>query len=358
MDFIKNIYIQINKFDIKYINIIKKFVNKFTDIYNSIDNNNIKNNIKNNINNKKNINVFFSITTCKRYDLFEKTINSFLICCKDINLIDYFFCVDDNSSHEDKTNMIKNYSFFKYYFKKIEEKGHRSSMNIIWNKLNELKPKYWFHIEDDWLFIKPFNYIEKSINFLKNHLKDNIHQILFNKNYAEIIDNYDLVGGGKIDKDFLLHIKDEQNLFGRNCAYWPHYSFRPSICVVDTILKLGNYDSPNIFFEMDYANKYFNNGYKSAFYNEINSIHIGKLTSEKSSDKNNAYTLNNINQFNNNNNLNIGFLIDILYSFDLSKIIFEYAKYNKNILNNTTYIFLTKLLDINIKNIFLNINII
>jgi hypothetical protein len=35
--------------------------------------------------------------------------------------------------------MLKNYPFFKFYFKKDNEKGHLTSMNIIWDKLKELK---------------------------------------------------------------------------------------------------------------------------------------------------------------------------------------------------------------------------
>jgi hypothetical protein len=176
-------------------------------------------------------------------------------------------------------------------------------MNIIWNKLNELKPTYWIHLEDDWLFFKPENYIEKSIQFLEKYKEQNIHQILFNKNYAETIDNYSLVGGTILDNnnDYLLHIKDEPNLNGINSSYWPHYSFRPSMVLVDTILKLGDYSSNNTFFERTYADKYFANGYKSAFFNEITSIHIGKLTSEKNDNtKKNAYQLNSIDQFDKN----------------------------------------------------------
>jgi len=250
---------------------------------------------------ENNINIFLSITSCKRYDLFEKTINSILTNWLDIEKIDYFMCVDDNSSKEDRTKMKKNYPFFNYYLKNENEKGHLSSMNIIWDKLNELKPTYWIHLEDDWLFFKPDIYVLKSVHFLKKYKDQNIHQILFNKNYAETLYNYNLVGGTIIDNntDFLLHIKDEPNLNGSNSAYWPHYSFRPSMVLTETILKLGNYDSPETFFERYYANKYFNNGYKSAFFNEVTSLHIGKLTSEKNSDKPNAYYLNSTNQFNN-----------------------------------------------------------
>ena len=49
---------------------------------------------------KKSINliplVTFTITTCKRFDLFEKTMNYFINCCKDIKRIDSWLCVDDN----------------------------------------------------------------------------------------------------------------------------------------------------------------------------------------------------------------------------------------------------------------------
>ena len=68
---------------------------------------------------------------------------------------------------------------------------------------------------------------------------------------------------------------------------------------VETILKLGNFDSANQFFEMDYAEKWTKAGYKSAFFNMITNRHIGRLTSERNdTSKLNAYALNNESQFN------------------------------------------------------------
>ena len=297
LDFIKNIYHTTKNFSKNHLDKINITINKLTSLYNYHDLIPIKNKIINKEINNKEIKVFLSITSCKRYDLFIKTVDSFLICCKDIHLIDYFFCIDDNSSDIDKENMSIKYPFFKFYFKTESEKGHLNSINLIWNKLNELKPKYWIHLEDDWLFIKPCDYINKCINFLENNKNNNIHQILFNKNYGETINCYNLVGGSNLNDDFILHIKDESDLQSANCAYWPHYSFRPSMILTETILKLGNYNSCNIFFERDYANKYYNNGYKSAFFNEITCLHIGKLTSDKNSFTKNAYQLNNVNQF-------------------------------------------------------------
>ena len=99
--------------------------------------------------------ITFTITTCKRYDLFEKTINSFLNCCMDLHMIDRWFCIDDNSSEEDREKMKKNYPFFEFYFKGKQDKGHSRSMNII--KKN-VKTPYIFHMEDDWKFFKKRNY--------------------------------------------------------------------------------------------------------------------------------------------------------------------------------------------------------
>jgi len=302
-NFIKSIYNITKRFINKHTIQINRMVTKMTSYYNDKNllnsllkkinyrNNVIDNEKKQNekvflsITTCKKYEIFLSITTCKRYDLFVKTINSFMTCCKDIDKIDYFFCIDDNSSEDDRKNMIEQYPYFEYYFKNESEKGHLNSMNIIWNKLNELKPKYWLHMEDDWLFFKPSKYVTKSIQFLEKYKRENIHQILFNKNYGETIEDYDLVGGTKLEDDYILHIKDEDGIVGRNCCYWPHYSFRPSMCLVETILNLGNFNSENTFFERDYADKYYEKGFKSAFYNEIVCIHIGRLTSERYSNK-------------------------------------------------------------------------
>ena len=191
--------------------------------------------------------------------------------------------------------MQTTYPFFKFYLKRENENGHRASMNIIWKKINKMKPKFWIHLEDDWLFFKRDEYVSRGIRLLEQHRCDNIHQILFNRNYAEKYDEWFINGGELIAPGVIKHIKSD-SVRGLTCAYWPHYSFRPSILNVDTILGLGNFNSPNNFFERDYADRYFAKGYISAFFNGISCTHIGKLTSDKTGT--NAYTLNNKPQFN------------------------------------------------------------
>lgn len=234
--------------------------------------------------------IFLSFTTCKRYDLFTQTMNSLLNHWLDIDRVDYWFCIDDNSSSEDRKQMEVNYPGIDYYWKTIDEKGHLKSMNIIWNKLNELKPKYWIHMEDDFLFFDKMNYVTCGLKGFSFHVK----QVLFNLNYAETIEQYHIQGDIKLNDEYSLHDYKKGTYHYPNQHYWPYYSFRPSIVDVDAILKLGDFTSPVTFFERYYADKWALH-YKSAFFNKITCLHIGKLTNQH--DKPNAYELNQMNQF-------------------------------------------------------------
>ena len=241
--------------------------------------------------------VIITFTSCKRLDLFTETVNSILNHWTDADQIGSWFCVDDNSSKEDRSKMKKFYPWITFYNKTQAEKGHRESMNIIWNKLKELKPKYWIHMEDDFLFHVKRPYVQDSIKFLTS--QTDIKQVLFNRAYSETIRDVDMRGYFPVSPGFVVHEYKQGQFPYRNCHYWPHYSFRPSMTDVGTILSLGNYDSPNTFFEMDYANKWVEAGYKSAFFDMVVCRHTGRLTSERN-DKSvkNAYDLNNENQFN------------------------------------------------------------
>jgi len=239
------------------------------------------------------IRIMLTVTTCKRFDLFQKTIRSMLNTWTDIDEVDYFFCVDDNSSQLDRAAMIEQFPFFHYYMKTPEEKGHRESMNIIWAKLKEVKPQYWIHMEDDWLFFRQRSYVKDAITLLEKYKNQSVHQVVFNRNYGVIYEDMERVGGIDLN-DCILHEKRD-GLVGKNCGYWPHYSLQPSMVRTSVILELGDYTSPNVFFERDYANKYFAAGYKTVFFPMIYSNHIGKQHWEKEGQ--NAYALNTINQF-------------------------------------------------------------
>ena len=240
--------------------------------------------------------VMLSITTCKRFDLFEQTVNSILKNWLDLDQVDFFYCVDDNSSDEDRIKMQSQFPFFTYHMKPKEEKGHRESMNNIWNKVAEVKPEYWIHMEDDWLYFKKERYVSRAIAVLEKYEGMGIHQVVFNREYGLMMSDMERVNVkqlGPREGAIVLHEKKE-GVQGPNCAYWPHYSLQPSVCRASKILELGDYSSPNNFFERDYADKYYAAGYQTAFFDSIYSLHIGKQHWEK--DGKNAYALNQVDQ--------------------------------------------------------------
>lgn len=245
--------------------------------------------------------VTLTITSCKRFDLFKQTVNSFLNCCTDLHLIDRWICVDDNSSDEDREQMKEMYPFFEFIFKPVEQKGHPQSMNIIKKMLNT---PYYFHMEDDWKFFVRRDYISDCMDVLQS--APTIGQCLINRNYAETgLDN--IKGGFRKNTyqgtRYFLHefcnTEETKQKFNEkygnvpNCSYWCHFSFRPSLVRTVILHKIGDFNEKISHFEMDYAYRYFANGYVSAFLEGTYSLHIGRLTSERN-DKNkpNAYELN------------------------------------------------------------------
>jgi tetratricopeptide (TPR) repeat protein len=181
---------------------------------------------------KQKINIMLTIITGTRYKFFQQAINSIVNTWYDVDMIDYWFCVDENSTNKDRLRMKKNYNWIDFHMKTSNE----NSMNIIWNKLNEIKPTYWIHISDEWFFHTYTNYITTGIEYLK----DNIKQVMFNYNYGKKITDYNTVN-------------EKQNYF----------SLDPCMIKLHDVLELG---IPN---DNDYKQRWVETGYKTDYFNQI-----------------------------------------------------------------------------------------
>jgi hypothetical protein len=196
--------------------------------------------------------ITFVTTTCKRVDLFIRTMDSFLTFCKDIHVIDKWLCIDDNSSEEDREIMKEKYPFFDFVLKTESEKGHAKSLNIM---LDRVKTRHIFLLEDDWQSSKPF-FIESYIDFLKENSYDQILFKHFWENFhtqIKIINNTPVCeykyspyhpdknrleqnyknSYNKYETEFDIYSKfPDQTLPG---FYYPGFSLNPGIFVLDKI---------------------------------------------------------------------------------------------------------------------------
>ncbi len=245
----------------------------------------------------KNINLItFTITTCKRLDLFIQTMESFIVNCADHHLIDRWICIDDNSSESDRDQMQFRFPFFEFIWKTPDEKGHAKSMNMLWQSV---KTPFIFHLEDDWKIIAKRPYMRLCLQVLEKD--DEYGQCLVNQNYAETADDIDIEGGIRRCVDsvwFIEHRYDEHpSIIEKSCAYWPHFSLRVGMTRRSIYEQIGIFNETAPHFEMEYAYRYVAENYKTAFLEGISALHIGRLTSERQSTKDNAYTLNGEPQF-------------------------------------------------------------
>jgi len=252
-----------------------------------------------------------TMTTCKRIDLFIPTVNSFLQCCLDRNLIDEWIVIDDNSSDEDRSLMKSTFPFINFVLKDLSNKGHPQSMNKL---IDLVKTPFVFHMEDDWNFFFQDNYMSKCLTVLKHEYHNG--QCLLNYNYGEDLDQFNLTGGimmylpdptepGEIryyEHEFYsgttLDEFCKRNSGKPTCAYWAHYSLRVGMMKKEVWDKLGRYNEKCDHFEREYAYRYANH-FRTTFFDSIVCYTTGRKTTERDTGKQNAYDLNNEAQFTN-----------------------------------------------------------
>ncbi len=242
-----------------------------------------------------------TITSCKRLALFQETMRSVQATWAGLQRVAAWWCIDDNSSAEDRAEMTAEFgSWVEFVWKTPALKGHITSMNMIRDLVLRSGMQWWVHLEDDWLFFEQADYIGDAVKCMIAH--PHIHQVLFNKNYGELFkDGWSIAGDVPLDDQFAMHGHGGSTLpplSAPNSLYWPHFSLRPSVVRVAFLATVpGTFATDNgAFFEMEFAKRWVAAGGKSAFFSKITCLHTGKLTTDPVGTAN-AYTLNNVSQF-------------------------------------------------------------
>jgi len=240
--------------------------------------------------------VTLTITSCRRPELFARTVNSFLRCCTDIERIGRFVCVDNGSAEAERARMRERYPFFEFVETDPEIERHAESMNRI---LDLVESPYWLHLEDDWQFFWRGPYVERALAVLEDDPR--IAQVAFNRNYGETLDDRRIAGGtvrhaaGGRSRYRVHEHHDastpewEAHLAALpagtlTAAYWPHFTLRPSLMRTAAISEVGRFETGPGHFELEFAKRYTAAGLETAFFDLINATHTGRLTSQNAGD--------------------------------------------------------------------------
>jgi glycosyltransferase involved in cell wall biosynthesis len=246
--------------------------------------------------------VTLTVTTCKRLPLFMRTMHSFLNACTDRERIDRWICVDDNSSPDDRREMQRLFPFFEFIWKGPDERGHGRSMNLI---LDAVQTPFWLHLEDDWQFFEPLPYVTSTLDILDADAT--LGQVLFNRHYALGVEHRRLAGGlvrrTAAGRRYVEHLHippgtpayDEfwrRHPAARANVHWPHYSLQPSMQRMAAVRSVGRFEEAPSF-ELEFARRYAQRGFRSAFLDTICCRHIGRDSGDGSTTvPPNAYELN------------------------------------------------------------------
>ena len=221
--------------------------------------------------------VTVTITSCRRLALFERTVNSFLQCCTDLDRVGRWLCVDNGSSDADRAWMRQRYPFIEFIETESPAAGLVDSLNLLQQAVTS---KFWLHLEDDWQFFWKGPYIERATEILDDD--PTVAQVAFNRNYAEALEGP--ATGGEVKHTgsgglrYLLHTTGSTEGAG-TVAHWPHFTLRPSLMRTDAIRSVGRFAPGSKHFELEFGERYTAAGMKTAFVDAINCLHTGRLAS-------------------------------------------------------------------------------
>jgi len=236
-----------------------------------------------------------TITTSKRFDLFKKTIDSFLHFCQDYGIINEVYHYDDCSNYDERKEMYKtlsesfpNAKIITTYFEVNsfeDNKRHARIMRIWKDNLYNSNNQFVFHLEDDWEFLQPF-LLEDTMEVFE--IK-NVGYVGFTQQVRTLPEKYELTRVGDYwmwiyDKDLPLQehlFLDREEIESHpNPNYWcyftnwPHFSLRPGVHRIDNLTDLSNFSVTDSHFEPEVALRYRE---RFVSFNHINKIvnHIG-----------------------------------------------------------------------------------
>lgn len=209
--------------------------------------------------------ITFTITSCNRIDLLEKTLNSFML----INNyeIDEFIMSDDSGDKEISNHLKTNYGD---KFKIISNNPRIGLSKSLDNLFSNAKNEFIFHCEDDWMFDSNPNLISDSLSILTEnqdinqvlvrHIHNNPHKPIGEKQHTTDSIEYWIMG---------------QEFKSTPIHTWNGYSWNPGLRRKSDYITMFPNGLSKIGDEYDCANHTRKFNYKSAVLFNTSCYHLG-----------------------------------------------------------------------------------
>jgi len=156
--------------------------------------------------------ITFCLTSCNRFNLLQKTLDSFF----NLNTypIERFIVTEDSGNLEMKSKIEKRYG------NKIELIFNNKNLGLLQsidNMYNMVKTEYIFHCEDDWLFRNNSFFVSNSVDILDEY--KNINQVWL------------IPGEDWLEEQLLKTKTNVQFRYVKvpHCGAWCGFSFNPGL---------------------------------------------------------------------------------------------------------------------------------
>ncbi len=225
--------------------------------------------------------IALTITSCKRPNLFESTINSLKEMLEDHEIVDTIIHYDDSSDEESREWMRhvledafpeKMICYRRFEIHSFDnERRHMCIMNQWIDDLSRMNIDFVLHTEEDWRYEKKFS-IADAISLMSSEV--DCAQVGLSQPIRKTPEEIKIITNGKywkwiyykekslLENLFLDTVEMEtSNIPGYWCYFinWPYFGLRPGIYDFKKIYSVGSFEDNGISFELDFAKRYAEN---------------------------------------------------------------------------------------------------
>ena len=170
--------------------------------------------------------VTLTITTCKRFESFVRTMDALMKHCTDFAYFQEVLVVDDSSSESDRNLMKETYPFIR--LECHDQKSHAHSLNII---REQVRTNFIFMFEDDWECQESFRVQDIIREMISNNI-DNLrtNTILMNGTFNDSI-RFNIFAPSRMTDENRKWSTQQGYIFDENIHgdMWPGFSLNPII---------------------------------------------------------------------------------------------------------------------------------